>query len=137
MTAHQLIDTIQAVGGRLEVDGECIRCRVPENHRDLLEEVRRLKPEVMTVLATRPAADMDLGREVMSWLQPNCVAYRAASCNPKFLYREFCAAKSKANMGYETFIAVLAAAGFYVAEDGMIEGLCLALDWDAATRECK
>jgi hypothetical protein len=67
----------------------------------------------------------------MPWLGEHCIADRAASSNPKILYREFCSAKPKIEIDYDTFIAVLGELGFYVAEDGMIEGLCLAVDWDS------
>ncbi|MGH9531853.1 MAG: hypothetical protein ACRD2Q_05625 [Terriglobales bacterium] len=53
MTARQVIEQIEAAGGKLTVHGERIRCRAPREAADLIEELRAHRDEVRRLLEER------------------------------------------------------------------------------------
>jgi hypothetical protein len=53
MTAPELIQTIEAVGGVLTVDGERIRYELPEDAAPMIERLRQYRDEVLDVLRER------------------------------------------------------------------------------------
>jgi hypothetical protein len=66
--AESVIERIEGAGGKLAVNGEWIRVRLPEDAADLLEELRVHKNEVLSLLRRReeiPA--MPQGVRLMRW----------------------------------------------------------------------
>lgn len=67
-SAEQAIERIEAAGGVLRVDGEHIRCNVPEDATDLLTDLRLHKSEVLTLLRERAAVpSMPKGVHLVRW----------------------------------------------------------------------
>jgi hypothetical protein len=65
MRAAEILETVAAVGGKLWADGETLRMRLPESLRPLVEEIRVCKPDIMDLLAKRPA--MPPGVRLLQW----------------------------------------------------------------------
>ncbi len=53
MTARQLVEAVERIGGSLAVDGERLRYRIPDGHDDLVDALRVLKADVMNIIHTR------------------------------------------------------------------------------------
>jgi hypothetical protein len=53
LNARDLIEAIEAVGGRLALNGEKIRYAIPEEAGDLIEHLRKQKPAVVEILRQR------------------------------------------------------------------------------------
>jgi hypothetical protein len=51
--AERVIESIRAAGGTLAINGQRIRCRLPESATHLLEELRRCRNNVETTLRRR------------------------------------------------------------------------------------
>jgi hypothetical protein len=51
--AERVIESIRAAGGTLAINGQRIRCRLPESATHLLEELRRCRNDVETTLRRR------------------------------------------------------------------------------------
>ncbi|MGA2755490.1 MAG: hypothetical protein ABSE53_17180 [Terracidiphilus sp.] len=50
MTAGELLEVVKAAGGVLELNGEKLRCRLPEDAAHLAGELRAHKPELVEML---------------------------------------------------------------------------------------
>jgi hypothetical protein len=50
ISAHDVIDRIEAAGGVLTLQGDRIRCRLPEDACPLLDELRAGRDEVFALL---------------------------------------------------------------------------------------
>jgi hypothetical protein len=55
MQATELLEAITAAGGRVWLDGDKVRARLPENLSPLVPAIRDLKPELIELLSGRPA----------------------------------------------------------------------------------
>lgn len=58
MSPQALLEVVRAIGGELSINGDRIRYRLPEDHPEkerILTELRTHKPEIIRLLATRPA----------------------------------------------------------------------------------
>src|SRR4029077_6879980 len=67
-SAEQVIKGIEAVGGGLTIQGDRIRCRLPEGASSLLEELRARREEVLIVLRHRgEAPSMPRGVQLVQW----------------------------------------------------------------------
>ena len=66
-SAEQLIESIEAVGGMLTVNGDRIRCRLPEDLAHLLDDLKAHKDEVMVALRRRDIPPMPLGVCLLRW----------------------------------------------------------------------
>ena len=68
MTAEELVRTIELAGGTLELTKRLdrLRYRLPANAATMLEDLRRMKPEVITVLRRRSFAYLSafVGKQV-------------------------------------------------------------------------
>ena len=67
-SAEQLIERIEAAGGVLAIQGDRIRCRIPEDATPLLEELRARREAVFLLLRERSAAPtMPPGLRLVQW----------------------------------------------------------------------
>jgi hypothetical protein len=69
--AESVVERIEGAGGKLGLNGERIRVRLPEDAVHLLEELRAHKDEVLTLLRRReeiPAMPPDV--RLISWKSP-------------------------------------------------------------------
>jgi hypothetical protein len=53
LKARDLIEAIEAVGGRLALNGEKIRYAIPEEAEELIEHLREQKPAIVEILRQR------------------------------------------------------------------------------------
>jgi len=53
MTAAQIIDVVESAGGRLWLDGEICRYKIPRKAKHLLSELRAHREEICRLLAVR------------------------------------------------------------------------------------
>lgn len=124
MTALELIDTVRSAGGMLTLNGEKIRATIPEDAAHLVDLIRAQRGAVIQVLHQR--------REALArWIATSCVCRKGVCTNPKFAYRQYQDWASGA-VSYGEFIHTFEARGYRLESDGMIEGLCLAVDFLAA-----
>jgi hypothetical protein len=65
MQPAEILENVEAVGGQLWVVGDMLRMRLPESSRPLVEQIRTWKPDIMDLLATRPA--MPVGVRLLRW----------------------------------------------------------------------
>jgi len=76
--ALELIRTVEANGGCFRVDGEYLVIAPGEAATPVMEEVRQLKPEIIELLARRPA--MPSGVRLVSW-EPKAAPVRLSECS--------------------------------------------------------
>lgn len=50
MTAEELVESVRRAGGILKLQGDNVKCWIPETAMHLAAELQRLKPEVAAVL---------------------------------------------------------------------------------------
>jgi len=55
MQADEIIQTVYDAGGQLWLEGDKVRARLPERLRPLVDVIRACKPEIIELLAQRPA----------------------------------------------------------------------------------
>jgi len=132
-TAIELVQAVEANGGRLTVEGEWLVVCPGEAGAPLVEELRQHKPEIIALIQSRTEPETDC--EVLGlWMLERCV------------YRDRCwggtgvlclsLARWCAQHGHPTpasrraFEAALLAAGFSVTTDGLVYGLTLLDDLD-------
>ncbi len=65
MQATEIIDKITSAGGRIWLEEDKVRARLPEALRPLVNVIRSHKPELMAELARRPA--MPAGVRLLRW----------------------------------------------------------------------
>jgi len=78
MTALELIQIVEANGGRFRVDGEYLVIAPGEAAAPVMEELRQHKPEIIELLAERPA--MPAGVRLVSW-NPKTAPVRLSECS--------------------------------------------------------
>lgn len=66
MQAIEILDTVSASGGMLWLEGDKVRARLPESLRPLVSMIRARKPEIVELLAQRPA--MPAGVRLLAYL---------------------------------------------------------------------
>jgi len=76
--ALELIRTVEANGGCFRVDGEYMVIAPGEAATPVMEELRQLKPEIIELLARRPA--MPSGVRLVSW-EPKAAPVRLSECS--------------------------------------------------------
>jgi hypothetical protein len=76
--ALELIRTVEANGGCFRVDGEYLVIAPGEAATPVMEELRQLKPEIIELLARRPA--MPSGVRLVSW-EPKAAPVRLSECS--------------------------------------------------------
>ena len=64
-SAIEILDTVSAAGGQLWLEGDKVRARLPESLRPLVRMIRERKPEIVELLAQRPA--MPAGVRLVSY----------------------------------------------------------------------
>jgi hypothetical protein len=68
ISAHDVIDRIEAEGGVLTLQGDRIRCRLPEDACLLLDELRAMRDEVFGLLRQRASMPMmPKGVRLLQW----------------------------------------------------------------------
>jgi hypothetical protein len=76
--AIDILDTVSAAGGVVWLDGDKVRARLPENLMPLVDVIRELKPQLIELLAQRPA--MPAGVRLIRW-QPVQAPVRLSECS--------------------------------------------------------
>lgn len=82
----EIVSRLEVAGGKLRLDGECIRYSIPSGDaeaRDLLDELREHKPEVTDLLRMRDATPP--GVRIIGWNlkePPIAIEYRAVVTDP-------------------------------------------------------
>lgn len=67
-TAENVIERIEGAGGMLVLNGDRIRCRVPEDVAHLVEDVRVHKDEILVLLKKREEIpNMPTGVRLLRW----------------------------------------------------------------------
>ena len=85
--------------------------------------------------AASPAASSALA-SVAKWIDSACAIKKNVRANPRILYREWVRAiGASGETTCEVFLAVLGELGFEFDPDGLVVGVCLAVDWKAANGE--
>lgn len=69
MNAPELIELVERAGGLLTINGDKLKCRIPEDQADtLLPELRRLRDEVLAVIRQREAMPaLPAGVTIIEW----------------------------------------------------------------------
>jgi hypothetical protein len=66
--AEQLVEQVEVVGGALALNGEHLRCRLPEDAAHLFEELRAHRKEVVALLRERDKIPvMPTGVRLLRW----------------------------------------------------------------------
>lgn len=78
MQALDILDAVSAAGGRLWLEGDKVRARLPESLRPLVDAIREHKPEIIELLARRP--QMPAGFRLVSW-EPKAAPVRLSECS--------------------------------------------------------
>ena len=133
MTALELIQRVEANGGRFRVDGEYLVIAPKEAAAPVMEELRQHKAELMAELARRPA--MPTGVRLVRW-EPKDAPVQLSPCSTvtdteKFIrstLRQLEAALEgrrwqAGNWGLSGLIDRLAACGCVVALDDPLKAL--------------
>jgi len=67
-SAESVVERIEMAGGVLALNGERIRCRLPEDEADLLNELRAHKAEVLSLLRRREVIPaLPPGVRLLAW----------------------------------------------------------------------
>lgn len=77
MTAELLLETVTARGGQLWSDGGKLKYRLAVEDADLLEAVRQAKPQILELLASRPA--IPSGVRLLRW-EPKDAPVQLSRC---------------------------------------------------------
>jgi hypothetical protein len=78
MLATEIIETITSKGGRIWIEEDKVRARLPETLRPLVSVIHSHKPELMDELARRPA--MPAGVQLVSW-SPKAAPVKLSPCS--------------------------------------------------------
>ena len=78
MQATEIIDKINSAGGRIWLEEDKVRARLPETLRPLVNVIRSQKPELMVELARRPA--MPAGVRLIRW-EPKDAPVKLSQCS--------------------------------------------------------
>ena len=78
MQATEILDTVSAAGGQLWLDGDKVCARLPESLRPLVPVIREMKPQLIELLALRPA--LPAGVRLVSW-NPKTAPVRLSPCS--------------------------------------------------------
>ncbi len=78
MLATEIIDKITSAGGRIWLEDNKVRARLPEILRHLVNVIHEHKPELMAELARRPA--MPAGVQLIRW-EPKAAPVRLSECS--------------------------------------------------------
>jgi len=139
-TAMQLVQRIEANGGRFLIEGEELVIRPGDAAMPLVEELRTHKAEIIALLrsrATTPAeAPIDEGWGL--WMLARCVYRDRCFGGVGALYVDlarWCADHGRpVPASRRAFVTALQAAGFAVTTDGLVYGLMLTEDLEAHER---
>jgi hypothetical protein len=89
MNAPELVETVEAAGGVLTLNGTRITYEVPEGIASILSELRAHRDEVMALLANRanaPPTHCYVHGDVTTWWQRPATGWVCQRCHPS-LYR--------------------------------------------------
>jgi hypothetical protein len=137
----ELVQAVEANGGRFTVEGEWLVVYPTEAGAPLLEELRQHKPEIIALLQSRteqetgPAPDSDV---LGLWMLARCVYRDRCFGGVGALYVDlarWCADHGRpVPASRRAFVTALQAAGFAVTTDGLVYGLMLTEDLEAHER---
>lgn len=133
-TALELIRTVEANGGQMRVENDCLVIAPEDAATPILDDLRRHKAEIIGLLQSRPAspaeAPIDEGWKL--WLQERCVFRDHWWFGTGALYRDFarwCADRRQPSPeSWRPFVAALRVEGFQITSDGLVYGLILKAD---------
>jgi hypothetical protein len=130
--AQELIQAVEANGGRLVIEGDYLVVYPSEAGEPLVEELRRHKPAIIALLLSRTADPLDdqLDGE---WMLEECVYVDRWWGGIGALYlslARWLAERGRPVPASRTaFVAALQSEGFQVTSDGLVYGLILKEDW--------
>jgi hypothetical protein len=139
--AMELIQRIEAAGGRFAVEGEELVIRPGDPAMPLVAELRLHKAEIIDLIRSRSATPAETPEDDLlpgAWLLERC-AYRDhcwGGIGALYLdLARWCAEHGRpAPESRQAFRAELQTQGFAVTTDGLVYGLMLAEDWQAHER---
>jgi len=139
--AMELVQQIEANGGRFLIDGEELVIRPGDAAMPLVEELRAHKRAIMDLLRSRAQQEQDAADDSDSfglWMLARCVYRDRAWGGVGALHLDlarWCAAQGRAlPESRRAFTAELQAEGFAVTTDGLVYGLMLGEDLEAHER---
>ena len=135
-SAMELIQRIEANGGRFLIEGEELVIRPGDAAMPLMKELRARKAEIIALLRTRTEQEAESAPESDAlpgeWLLENCLFLDRWWGGTGSLYLDaahWCAAhRHPAPVSRQAFIAALRGEGFQVGSDGLVAGLVLKAD---------
>ncbi len=138
----ELIQRIEAAGGRFAVEGEELVIRPGDAAMPLVEELRTHKAEIIALLRTRTEQEAESAPESDAlpgeWLLENCLFLDRWWGGTGSLYLDaarWCAAHGRpVPESRRAFTAALRREGFQVGSDGLVAGLILREDLEAIER---
>ena len=139
-TAMELIRAVEANGGQMRVEGDCLVIAPEDAATPLLDALRRHKVEIIGLLQSRGAspADTPIDEGWEFWLKERCVYRDHWWGGTGALYRDladWCAANGRPlSAPWRAFLVALRAEGFQITSDGLIYGLILKADFEAYER---
>jgi hypothetical protein len=137
--ATELVQIVEANGGRFLIDGEELVIRPGDAAMPLLEELRANKAAIIAFLQSRtdPEADLEQDAELGLWMLDRCVFRDHSWSGVAALHLDrsrWCAEHGRPMPGSRrAFVTALQAEGFSVA-DGLVYGLLLREDLAAHER---
>lgn len=138
--AAELIEAVEANGGQMRVEDDCLVITPEDAATPILDDLRRHKAEIISLLQNRSALPAGAVLDEMweLWLKERCVYRDHWWGGTGALYRDFawwCAARSGLfSAPWRTFVAALVAEGFQITSDGLVYGLILKADLEAHER---
>lgn len=77
-SAVEIVEAVTSRGGQLWLDGELLRYRLPANMGPMVDVLREHKPEIIEILAQRPA--MPAGVRLICW-DPKAAPVQLSECS--------------------------------------------------------
>jgi hypothetical protein len=139
--AEELVERIEAAGGRFTVEGEELVVRPGDPAMPLVAELRQHKPEIIAWLQSRTEQEMESESDSDAlglWMLARCVYRDRCWGGVGALHLDlarWCADHGRPVLASRRpFVAALQEEGFEVTADGFVYGLILAEDWEAHER---
>jgi hypothetical protein len=137
--ALELIQTVEANGGYLRIDGEYLVIAPAEAAAPVMEELRQHKAEIIRLLQNRSEHEAEDPMDAFGpglWLLARCTLDNRWGTSIGSLYLDFWGWRKEAGLPKplpESFAQDIKEAGFQV-EDGIVNGLVLKQDMEAHER---
>jgi hypothetical protein len=139
--AAELVQIVEARGGRLFIEGEKLVIEPDTAALPLMDSLRAFKPEIVALLQSRAEQELDSVPESDAlglWMLERCVYRDRCFGGVGALYLDlarWCADHGQtAPESRRAFTAALQAEGFAVTSDGLVYGLMLGEDLETVMR---